>query len=828
MPTPVPNYEFKTTPYRHQGFEGALSRWNEEAWGYLLEMGCVDGDTEYLAPDGWHKISDYTSGLVAQFNLDGTAEFVKPGGFLKKPVDQFYHFKTERGVDQVLSKNHRILCAGPRSLKWNFPEVPVEVLGRTKEAYVEYWRETSPADIKTHAVVPTTFKLNSGKGVNLSEAQIRLQIAFNADGSYGTKDLSTITSRRKGAVRVKHAYKKQRMRELLERNGIPWEEREKDDGFSIFVFNPPVVTKTFPIEWWEMTPQQREVVCDEIWQWDGQNTKAGGIHYSSLHKNDADFIQWCFVSLNRRAAVRTDSDGISHVQVIGKGRTRNMAILPEPVLYEGEHDGFMYCFNVPSSYLVLRRNGRVFVTGNTGKSKIFIDNGCILFEANEIDTIFILAPKGVYQNWVNKEIPAHMPDRILKNAKIHLWRGGHTRTEWKELEEICTESPGKLRIFVANLEAVAGGDKLEKWALRFLKSGRCLMGIDEASRIKNPTAKTTKICIRWGRLAEYRRIMTGTPVPRSPLDLWAQCEFLESGCLGYRNFFLFRAKYAIMEKKMFGGREIQIVVGHRYTDQLSNTLSGIATIIRKEDCLDLPPKVFEEWEVTLTPEQTRVYTELKTFATSELEAGKFVTSTTVITTLLRMQQIVCGYVPDEHGTLHRIPTNRPAQLLNAMEERKGEKTIIWCNFREDIELVREALEKDGFKVVTYHGGTSTEDRAEAIYRFQGERAGPGGATDYCSPDQQAEVFLGTEHAGGYGITLTAADMVIYYSNGFDLEKRLQSEDRAHRIGQTRSVTYIDMVARGTVDEKVITALKKKEQLANIIMDGPARIRDLFG
>jgi SNF2 family DNA or RNA helicase len=354
------------------------------------------------------------------------------------------------------------------------------------------------------------------------------------------------------------------------------------------------------------------------------------------------------------------------------------------------------------------------------------------------------------------------------------------------------------------------------------------MGIDEASRIKNPTAKTTKICIRWGKLAEFRRIMTGTPVPRSPLDLWAQCEFLESGCLGYRNFFTFRAKFAIMEKKMFGGREVQIVVGHRYTDQLSTTLSGIATIIRKEDCLDLPPKVFEEWEVSLTPEQTRIYTELKNFATAELQEGKFVTSTMVITTLLRMQQIVCGYARDENGDFHPIPTNRPRELLNIMEERKGEKTIVWCHFREDIELVKTALEADGFKVVTYHGGTSSDDRAEAIYRFQGERAGPGGATDYCPPDRQAEVFLGTEHAGGYGITLTASDLVVYYSNGFDLEKRLQSEDRAHRIGQTRSVTYIDMVARGTVDEKVIAALKKKEQLANIIMDGPARIRDLFG
>lgn len=463
----------------------------------------------------------------------------------------------------------------------------------------------------------------------------------------------------------------------------------------------------------------------------------------------------------------------------------------------------------------------------TGKSKIFLDNGCILFELKEIDAILLMAPKGVYQNWTDKEIPAHVPDRIRKNALIHLWRGGHTRTEQAELEELMTPVEGRLRIFVVNLEAVPASANLEKWVLRFLKSGDVLFGIDEASRIKNPTAKTTKRVIRWGKLACYRRIMTGTPVPRSPLDLWAQCEFLEPGCLGFRSFFTFRARFAIIEKKLFGGREVQVVVGHRFTDQLSNTLSAIGTIIRKEDCLDLPPKVYEEWSVNLTAEQTRVYSELKKFATAELAEGKFVTSTAVITTLLRMQQIVSGHVVDEDGTVHELPSNRPTELLNILED-VTEKTIVWCHFRHDIEMVAKTLTEKGYRVVTYHGGTSQADRAEAIYRFQGEKAGPDGATDYCSPDQQADVFVGTEHAGGYGITLTAAKYVIYYSNGFDLEKRLQSEDRAHRIGQTSSVTYIDMVARGTVDEKVIAALKAKEQLANIIMDGPARIRDLFG
>jgi len=468
----------------------------------------------------------------------------------------------------------------------------------------------------------------------------------------------------------------------------------------------------------------------------------------------------------------------------------------------------------------------------TGKSKVCIDNGCILFEFGEVDCWLIFAPKGVYRNWTDKEIPTHMPEAIREKATIHLWQGGHTVREKDQLEYLCTKRPGGLRILVANVEAISNSKNFAKWVWKFVRSGKVYCAVDEASCIKNPTAIRTKEIIKLGRLCEYTRILTGTPVPKGPLDLWAEFEFLKKACLGFWSYVTFKKRYAIIDKqyKYVPGKddpiEMDIVVGYQNTEKLSAEIANHANVIRKEDCLDLPPKVYETWDVELTKEQQRIYTEFKQFATAELEAGKFVTATVVIAQLLRMHQIVCGHTTDENGEHHDIPSNRPFELLEIMEGLDN-KTIVWCNYRSDMHKVMAALEKKGYAAVRYDGETPGNKRAEAIWRFQGEKFFVPSPEFQKPPAIEADIFVGTPSAGGYGITLTAARNVIYYSNNYDLEKRLQSEDRAHRIGQNFSVTYIDMIARGTIDEKIIAALRRKEQLANIIMDGPARIRDLF-
>lgn len=499
-----------------------------------------------------------------------------------------------------------------------------------------------------------------------------------------------------------------------------------------------------------------------------------------------------------------------------------------------EHKTQPYGHQVEALRRAWKRPGYGFLMEmGTGKSKVLVDEATALWEAGEIDTALVIAPKGVYGNWSRKEIPAHMPDRAREHAHVHLWSGGHTARERSELDRLCRPRHG-LRVLVINTEGLVTSARAADTVKRFLDSGRCYAAVDEASTIKNPQAQRTKFLItKVGRHPNvlFRRIATGSPVPRGPLDLWAQFEFLAPACLGYRSYYPFRNTYGIVQRKEFGGRMVELVVGYRNVEELGQRIAQHSFIQRKEDCLDLPLKVYTTRDVELTDEQQRLYNEVRDWATGEISAGRFVTATAVITQLLRLHQIVCGHVIDENGVGYDVPTRRLDALMEIVGEA-SDKTIVWCNYRTDVQKVVDRLRKEGRRVVEYHGGTDEVDRAMAVWRFQGngnpdDPLWPWGPDGIVPTEEQADDFVGTPHAGGYGITLTAAGTVIYYSNTYDLEKRSQSEDRAHRIGQTRSVTYVDLVARGTVDEKILAALEKKQQLADIIMAGPDAIRELF-
>lgn len=480
-----------------------------------------------------------------------------------------------------------------------------------------------------------------------------------------------------------------------------------------------------------------------------------------------------------------------------------------------------------------RRGFGFLMEMGTGKSKVIVDEIGAAHEAGLVDIAVIFAPKGVYSNWVRKEIPTHMPDRLRDAAIVHLWQGGGTAREKEALRRLMTPRAG-LRILVVNTEAISASTRALETVMDFVRSGeRCYAAVDEASTIKNPTARRTKNLLKIARMPQVtmRRIATGSPVPRGPLDLFSQFEFLEPACLGYRSFFGFRGTYAVVQKKEFGGRSVDVVVAYRNIEELGQRIARHAYVVKKEDCLDLPEKVYTTRDVELTDEQQRMYTEVRDWATTEIDAGRFVTATAVITQLLRLHQIVCGHVTDELGEVHDVPTRRIDVLEEVVAETSG-KIIIWCQYRRDVARVVAAMRAAGRRVVEYHGGTTPEDRTLAIWKMQGEGQPTDplwrwGADGRVPEEDQADTFVGTPSAGGYGITLTEASTVIYYSNGYDLEKRAQSEDRAHRIGQRRSVTYIDLVARGTVDEKIIAALEKKQSIADMIMRSPEDLRRLF-
>jgi SNF2 family DNA or RNA helicase len=450
-----------------------------------------------------------------------------------------------------------------------------------------------------------------------------------------------------------------------------------------------------------------------------------------------------------------------------------------------------------------QKNYALFMEMGTGKSKVLVDNIAMLYDNGAIRGALIVAPKGVYKNWDQIEFPVHLPDHV-EHTKV-LWEANITKKKQTELDTLF-DGKEELKILIMNVEAFSTSKGLD-FAHSFLNIflGRALIGIDESTTIKSPTAKRTKNILTIGELAKYRRILTGSPVTKSPLDLYSQCEFLDPWLLGHNSYYSFRARYANMVKRNFGGRSVQLVTSYRRLDELGDKLDDFSYRVLKEDCLDLPEKVFTKRIVELSKEQKEIYAQLKETALAFTEDGKVMSTVNVMTQLMRLHQVTCGTFKADDGTVKHLPNNRIQALMDCLEETDG-KVIIWATYREDIKKIVESLKKayGEASTVEYHGGVDATLRQEHIAQFQQEK----GPTRY---------FVGNAQTGGYGITLTAANTVIYFSNSYDLEKRLQSEDRAHRIGQTGSVLYIDLIAEGTIDERIVKALRTKVNIANEIM-----------
>lgn len=453
----------------------------------------------------------------------------------------------------------------------------------------------------------------------------------------------------------------------------------------------------------------------------------------------------------------------------------------------------------------------LFMEMGTGKSKVAIDTIAALYEAGEIDTALILAPKGVYDNWVQGEIPTHLPDRI--KYKVLRWQPTVSKKFLRELKDFALPNlreEGHLHLFVMNVEAFSSG-KGAGTAKDFLKlNPNSIMIVDECTTIKNRQAQRTKNIVACGRLAKYRRILTGSPITKSPMDLFSQCDFLREKCLGFNSYFAFQNRYAVVQKRTMGARSFNEVVGYRRLDELTAKLDPISNRVLKEDCLDLPDKVYQFWNVTLTTEQKNAYEQMKKLALAQLDNGELATTQSVLTQIMRLQQITCGHLRTDDGELRQLKSNRLDNLMEIVEEVQG-KAIIWATWSHDLVMIADALRRrfGPEAAATYYGDTPQDERQRIVTEFQ-------------RPDSPLRFFVGQPKTGGYGITLTQAHTMIYYSNSYDLEIRLQSEDRAHRIGQKNTVTYIDMLTPDTIDEKIIKALRNKINLAGAVLGEQAR------
>ena len=441
-----------------------------------------------------------------------------------------------------------------------------------------------------------------------------------------------------------------------------------------------------------------------------------------------------------------------------------------------------------------------FMEMGTGKSKVLIDNVSMLYDKGKINGVVIVAPKGVYKTWYETELPTHMADHV-EYVSV-LWQSNINKKQEKELSKLF-KTGHQLHVLIVNVEALSTKKGVD-FVAKFISCHETLMAIDESTTIKNPDAKRTKSICRLGRLTKYRRILTGSPVTKSPLDLYKQCEFLDPWLLGHQSYYGFRTRYAVMKTANFGGRSVQIVVGYKNIPELSDKLTNFSFRVLKDDCLDLPAKTYTKRVIQLTPEQEKLYQQMKKSALAVMNS-KLSTTATAMTQLMRLQQITCGHFKADDGSIQEIKNNRIVELMDTLEEIQG-KVVIWAHWRNDIAtIVKHVKEEYGDNsFVTYFGDTSVEDRQKAIKKIQ-------------DPKSPVRFIIGTPQTGGYGITLTGASTMIYYSNGYDLEKRMQSEARIDRIGQKMPMTYIDIMCEKTVDEKIVKALRKKVNIATQVM-----------
>lgn len=468
---------------------------------------------------------------------------------------------------------------------------------------------------------------------------------------------------------------------------------------------------------------------------------------------------------------------------------------------------------------LLAANREFYLLGceqGTGKTWMLMADAEQRFSDGDIDGLLVVAPKGVHTNWIRREIPAHMS--VAQRSGYYLSGAGKRKTA--ELEKLFRPSDERvLTILAINIDAVNHKEGF-LLAKRFLQHYKCMMVVDESSRIKNPSAERTKRVIVLGKFAAVRRAASGTPITNSPIDIFSQMEFLSpgTGVLGTTSYRAFVAEYSVLlpadhhlmrsvaSRSKFSpqivARDKNGLPLWRNLDRLKQKLAPFMFRVLKSECLSLPEKIYQTLFFELAPKQRGIYDVMSEEMRLNCPDGEIAIFNS-LTKLTKLRQITSGFVLLYGDAVLIDPEDNPrmSALKEAIEDLDGQ-FIVWASFREELAQITVMLRKVGIECVQYHGGVSTTDREIAVDEFQSGKA---------------RAFVGQPHSGGIGLTLTNAETVIYYSSDYNLEDRLQSEDRAHRIGTTKHVVYVDLAATGTIDERIALSLQTKEAVAERIL-----------
>lgn len=469
----------------------------------------------------------------------------------------------------------------------------------------------------------------------------------------------------------------------------------------------------------------------------------------------------------------------------------------------------------------------IFLEQGLGKSKIVIDTAAWLWSKNRIDALVVIAPSGPHRSWVSGDESAgdhpyghlgtHLPEHVPFVAAY--WASSARKREREALDRVSGQlDTMMLRVLTVNVEAIGQSKRAYDFVLWFVKTFRCLVDVDESTSIKSKNKRTTRV-LEISKHARYRRLTSGEPAPEGPFDLYYQLKFLEDAPLGFTSYYSFRNRYADLRerqvphpnpKKRANGDKVKFkeVVRYKNEDELHDKLDRLSTSLRKEDCLDLPDRTYVNRYVEPTDEQRRLYNEILEDGIYRLDdsgdALDGVELRHALTRILRAQQVLGGFLPDEGGNVTAVPGRNPKLEALVDEFRqlpRGHKLVVWAVFKAEQDAIAGAFRRElgDDAVVEYHGRVDQAGRETAKARFQND------------PDVRA--FVGSPKAGRYDLTLTAARDVAWFSWETALEPYLQANDRVHRIGTTDNVRYAHLVVPGTVEAKSLGELVSKRSLA---------------
>ena len=491
----------------------------------------------------------------------------------------------------------------------------------------------------------------------------------------------------------------------------------------------------------------------------------------------------------------------------------------------------------------------------TGKTKVIIDDAARVWGEGKIDAMLVIAPNGVHTKWVTIELPKHMPDWCPYVAAYY--SAGASKRHLASIEKLFDQTPSgetrPLRVLTMNYDALAtteGKKLLDRFTLTFNAMGVA----DESQRIKNPKAIRTEQLHKRRQRFPIRRIMSGTPVTKAPFDIFGQYYFLDPSILRTSSYTAFKTEYAEMlpenhylvrnlqrgawaKKDGTPSKKVPQIIArdddgmpkYRNLEKLNRLISKHSFRVLKADCLDLPEKIYDTIPFDMTPRQSDVYERMLREKRAELSSvidrvvkdgklhgldpenamlvGRELIVMNKLSAMAKLQQITCGYLKLEDGQVVRMfkkvmDNPRNTAMMDVVEDVEGQ-IIFWAPHRDKIDQIIECLRAgyEDSRIIRYDGAVKKTERMQGIDDFQSGKA---------------RFFVGNPDSGGTGITLTAAETSFYYSNSFNLEHRLQSEDRNHRIGTTGHVRYYDLEAIGTIDRHITESNVMKKSIADII------------